>query len=370
MTTNFEKNPPPLRHHGAPRVDIVGVSKAFAAVPAVVDLDLHLVAGSLTALLGPSGCGKSTTLAMIGGLTSPDCGEIFVDSYPVTRMPAEDRPTGLVFQKPLLFPHLTMEQNVAFGLRMRGLPRTLIRHRVGEMMERVQLAGLGKRRVGELSGGQEQRVALARALVLQPPVLLLDEPFSALDSALRSQMRLLLRDLHAESEMTTLFVTHDQAEAVEVADSIALMLGGALQGIGAPQQFYLNPPSLAAARFFNVTNELPGAVAGGCSSSRGAVGDLPSPWPTAPLLPSSDLNVSCCARASSAIVAPRIQRAGPALSVPSDLLEATLQWKSRWSMGLLCRCTPPSARQGLRARPSASLPPTMLRSPWWGDERA
>ena len=244
-------------------ITLIGVGKSFGGTPAVHDLSTEIPAGSLTALLGPSGCGKSTTLAMIGGLLEPDLGEICFDGHSQLDIPAERRGTGLVFQKPLLFPHLNVEQNVAFGLRMRRLDRAQTRNRVAAMLDRVQLAALARRRVGELSGGQEQRVALARALILEPKVLLLDEPFSQLDAELRAEMRGLVTDLHAESGVTTVFVTHDQAEAVEVADSIALLLGGRLVGQGDPEMFYTAPPSLAAARFFGVTNELPGTVRAG-----------------------------------------------------------------------------------------------------------
>lgn len=244
-------------------ITLTGVHKSFGDTSAVLDLTTQIAAGSFTALLGPSGCGKSTTLAMIGGLLHPDGGDIQFGGRSQLGVPAERRPAGLVFQKPLLFPHLNVEQNVAFGLRMRRLDRSRTRDRVAAILDRVQLSDLARRRVGELSGGQEQRVALARALVLEPRVLLLDEPFSQLDAALRAEMRSLVKDLHTESGVTTVFVTHDQAEAVEVADTIVLMLDGRLAGQGDPKMFYTAPPSLAAARFFGVTNELLGSVRDG-----------------------------------------------------------------------------------------------------------
>ncbi len=244
-------------------VALTGVQKCFGRTTAVRDLTADIPAGSFIALLGPSGCGKSTTLAMISGLLQPDAGDIRFGERSQLGIPAEHRPVGLMFQKPLLFPHLNVEQNVAFGLRMRRLDRSVIRGKVAAILDRVQLSAFAQRRVGELSGGQEQRVALARALVLQPKVLLLDEPFSQLDAALRAEMRCLVRHLHDETGVTTVFVTHDQAEAVEVADTIALMLDGRLAGQGPPEIFYTAPPSLAAARFFGVTNELPGIVRAG-----------------------------------------------------------------------------------------------------------
>ena len=255
-----------------PMLSLVGLVARFGEVHAVDRLDLDLPAGSFTALLGPSGCGKSTTLAMIAGLLDPTAGDVVLDGRSITTVAPERRPISLVFQKPLLFPHLTVDQNVGFGLRMRHVPRRDVRRRVTEMLERVRLAGLGGRRVGELSGGQEQRVALARALVLTPRVLLLDEPFSQLDADLRAEMRALLRELHDASDLTTLFVTHDLDEAVELADRIALMLDGSLAGLGTPASFYLAPPTLVAARFFGSTNELRGQVrAGRFSTCDGAV---------------------------------------------------------------------------------------------------
>jgi len=258
----------PAARASAASVELAGISKCFGDTVAVADLSLRLPAGSFTALLGPSGCGKSTTLAMLAGLLAPEAGDITLGGASLLGVAAERRPVSLVFQKPLLFPHLSVAQNVGFGLRMRGLTRRDIAPRVQAMLERVQLVGLGARRVGELSGGQEQRVALARALVLAPRLLLLDEPFSQLDPELRAEMRALVRALHNEATTTTLFVTHDQAEAVEVADDIVLMLDGRLAGHGRPELFYCAPPTLEAARFFGVTNEIVGSVCSGCFRDR------------------------------------------------------------------------------------------------------
>lgn len=244
-------------------VTVSGLRKTFGPVTAVADIDLHLPAGSFTALLGPSGCGKSTLLSLLAGLEPPDAGDLALDGRDITGLRAEDRPVGLVFQKPLLFPYLTVADNVAFGLRMRRIPRRRARAEAGELLESVGLGGLGGRRVGELSGGQEQRVALARALALRPRLLLLDEPFSQLDPQLRGRMRNLVRELAATEKTTTLFVTHDLAEAVDVADEIVLMLDGRIEGKGSPEMFYERPPSLAAARFFEAENEIPGHVTDG-----------------------------------------------------------------------------------------------------------
>lgn len=254
---------------------LIGLTKRYGATTAVEGLDLHVPAGSLTALLGPSGCGKSTTLAMVAGLTTPDAGDVVLGEHSLASLPAERRPLATVFQKPLLFPHLDVAANVGFGLRMRRVPRDIAQRRVEEMLDRVQLSGMASRRVGELSGGQEQRVSLARALVLDPEVLLLDEPFSQLDASLRAEMRRLVLDLHHESGLTTVFVTHDQAEAVEVADRIGLLLTGRLEGHAPPEAFYRRPPSLAAARFFGATNEVPGTVVAGHFTGHGVRVSVP-----------------------------------------------------------------------------------------------
>lgn len=254
------------------RLRLAGVGRRFGDVHALDDVSLELAPGSFTALLGPSGCGKSTLLNLIAGLDRSGTGSIVVDADPLDGVPAERRRVGLVLQRPLLFPHLSVAANVAFGLRMARVPRRTARTKALEMLEKVQLTGLADRRAGDLSGGQEQRVALARALVLAPRLLLLDEPFSQLDASLRAGMRRLVRELVEESKVTTLFVTHDQAEAVDIADDIVLMLGGRLSGQGAPEMFYRRPPSLAAARFFGAANELAGLVtAGRFSSADGAV---------------------------------------------------------------------------------------------------
>lgn len=201
---------------------------------AVDELSIDIAARSFTTLLGPSGCGKSTTLAMVAGLLEPDRGDICFNGRSIRDVPAERRPIGVVFQRPLLFPHLSVADNIGFGLRMRRVPRPLVRDQVAQMLDRVQLSALAGRRVGELSGGQEQRVALARALILQPQVLLLDEPFSQLDVELRVEMRRLVRQPHDHDAVTTVFVTHDQAEAVDVADSVVLMLDGRPAGQAPP----------------------------------------------------------------------------------------------------------------------------------------
>lgn len=239
-----------------PALRLLALTKSYDEVTAVDGVDLEVPPRSFTAVLGPSGCGKSTTLELVAGLVQPDRGRVEVDGHDLADIPAERRPVGLVFQKPLLFPHLTVAQNVGFGLRMRRVPRRDAADRVAEMLERVRLGGLATRRPDQLSGGQEQRVAMARALVLQPSVLLLDEPFSQLDTGLRAEMRDLVRELHDASGVTTVFVTHDRGEAVEVADRLVVMLDGRVRASGSPQDLYTNPPTLPVARFLGGGNEL------------------------------------------------------------------------------------------------------------------
>jgi ABC-type Fe3+/spermidine/putrescine transport system ATPase subunit len=216
-------------------------------------LSLDVAAGEFVSLLGPSGCGKTTALKVVAGLLAPTSGEVRIDGRPATGVPAERRGAAMVFQKPLLFPYLTVAENVAFGLKMRRVARDETGRRVEEALGLVQLAGFGTRRPRELSGGQEQRVALARALVTEPRVLLLDEPFSALDENLRVEMRSLVRRLQRRLRITTVCVTHDQREAAALADRIALVLDGRLRQVGPPRDFYTAPAAADVARFFGWT---------------------------------------------------------------------------------------------------------------------
>lgn len=258
-------------------LSLTRLSKAYpgAGQAAVHDLTLSIASGSLTALLGPSGSGKTTTMKLIAGLLAPDAGDIALDGQAITSLPPERRGVAMVFQNPLLFPHLTVAQNVGFGLKMRGVPPAEISARAEAMLTRVRLGGLGNRRPAALSGGQQQRAALARALILQPRVLLLDEPLSSLDPGLRDEMRQLIRDLQRETRTTTLVITHDQAEAVALADQIALLLDGRIAQHAAPETFYRRPASQAVARFFGGVNFLPGTSRQGLFHS--TVGTLALP---------------------------------------------------------------------------------------------
>lgn len=262
-------------------LELLGLTKTWpgAAQATVADLSLTVAEGGLTALLGPSGAGKTTVMRMIAGLLAPDAGDIRLDGRSVLPLPPERRGVVMVFQNAPLFPHLTLAENVGFGLRMRGLPAATIAKRVGAMLDRVQLSGLGTRRPHQLSGGQQQRGALARALVLEPRLLLLDEPLSNLDAALRDEMRTLIRTLQRETGVSMLVVTHDQSEAVVLADRVALMLDGRLAQEAAPDEIFTRPASVTVARFFGGVNFLTGHA--GDAGFDCALGRLPLP-PGAP----------------------------------------------------------------------------------------
>ena len=237
-----------------------GLTKKFGDTTAVDGLSLDVKPGEFLTLLGPSGCGKTTTLRLVAGFEQPTAGRIELNGRDITRLPAERRGIGMVFQNYALFPHLNVFENVAFGLRTRGLPRSEIRRRVGEALELVELAGFEERRVQELSGGQQQRVALARALAPEPPVLLLDEPLSNLDAALREKTRAELRALLKRLGITAIFVTHDQEEAFALSDRIAILEAGRLRQVGTPESLYHEPASPFVAAFLGRANFLAGRV--------------------------------------------------------------------------------------------------------------
>jgi len=233
------------------------IRKTFGTTVALESLDLALQPGELVSLLGPSGCGKTTALRIAAGFEIPDNGIVSLGDNDITRTPAHRRNMGMVFQSYSLFPNLTVAQNVEFGLRNRKVEKTTRHSRVGQMLELVQLGDLGKRYPHQLSGGQQQRVALARALAVQPEVLLLDEPLSALDAKVRSTLRDEIRRIQSELKTTTLFVTHDQDEALAISDRIGVMSNGRLEQLGTPEDVYLRPASPFVARFVGSINELP-----------------------------------------------------------------------------------------------------------------
>ncbi|MBD2126138.1 TOBE-like domain-containing protein [Microcoleus sp. ZQ-A2] len=239
---------------------VENVSKQFGSFRAVDDVNLEIKSGSLVSLLGPSGSGKSTLLRVIAGLEPPDTGKIWLTGKDATNTSVQDRNIGFVFQHYALFKHLTLRQNVAFGLDIRKTPKLKVKARVEELLNLVQLGGLGDRYPSQISGGQRQRVALARALAVQPQVLLLDEPFGALDAKVRKDLRSWLRRLHDEVHVTTVLVTHDQEEAMEVSDEIVVMNKGRVEQVGTPAQVYDNPATPFVMSFIGPVNVLPSSA--------------------------------------------------------------------------------------------------------------
>ncbi len=233
------------------------VSKAFGSFQAVDQVSIEIKTGSLVALLGPSGSGKSTLLRLIAGLELPDSGRIFLTGRDATYESVQKRGIGFLFQHYALFKHLNVRQNIAFGLEIQKQPKARIRSRVDELLDLVQLHGLSERYPSQLSGGQRQRVALARALALEPQVLLLDEPFGALDAKVRKDLRSWLRNLHDTVHVTTVFVTHDQEEAMEVSDNIVVMNEGRVEQVGSPAELYDNPATPFVMSFIGPVNVLP-----------------------------------------------------------------------------------------------------------------
>src|SRR6201982_1966887 len=237
-------------------ISVVEVSKQFNGFTALHDVSVAIPEGSLTALLGPSGSGKSTLLRVIAGLEEPDNGQVMLGDDDVTHQPARARGVGMVFQHYAAFKHMTVWENVAFGLKVRKRPKVEIKSRVHELLELVQLEGLAKRYPAQLSGGQRQRMALARALAVDPEVLLLDEPFGALDARVRKELRAWLRRLHDEVHVTTIIVTHDQEEAMEVAGQIVVLNDGRIEQVGSPRELYEQPANEFVMSFVGPVNRL------------------------------------------------------------------------------------------------------------------
>src|SRR5262252_3441305 len=242
-------------------VRFVGVQKTYDGVNRVVEhLDLDIERGEFLTLLGPSGSGKTTTLMLLAGFEAPTEGEILLDGRAIGRLPPHKREIGMVFQHYALFPHMTVAENVAFPLTVRGLPKDEIASRVERALSMVQLAALAERRPAQLSGGQQQRVAVARALVFEPKLVLMDEPLGALDKQLREQMQLEIRRLHRELGVTMVYVTHDQSEALTMSDRIAVFRQGRIEQIGPPEAIYDEPANAFVARFIGENNRVVGTV--------------------------------------------------------------------------------------------------------------
>jgi putative spermidine/putrescine transport system ATP-binding protein len=251
-------------------VEMTGLRRSYGDVHALDGLDLHLAPGEMVVLLGPSGCGKTTALRILAGLERQDAGTISVGGKDLTRVPANKRDMGMVFQAYSLFPHLTVLDNVAFGLKLRGRSRTERRTRAGDMLDLVGLGAQKDRYANQLSGGQQQRVALARALAIEPAVLLLDEPLSALDAKVRVQLRDEIRRVQLDVGTTTLFVTHDQEEALAIADRVGVMNAGKLDQIAPPAELYSSPATPFVGEFVGLSNRIPARVEGDRAEVLGA----------------------------------------------------------------------------------------------------
>ena len=260
----------------APLLRVDGVRAVYGDTVALHDVSLDIADNEFFALLGPSGCGKTTLLRSIAGFETPESGRIEVDGEDLIAMPAHKRPVNMMFQSYALFPHLSVERNIAYGLEAEGLPRSEVRRRVGEVMDVVGLAQLGRRRPAQLSGGQRQRVALARAIVKRPRLLLLDEPLSALDRQVRASMQLELKRLQHEVGLTFVVVTHDQEEAMSMADRIAVLRDGHLEQLATPQELYAQPATRFVAAFIGSANLLDGTATTAGVEVPG-VGEVPAP---------------------------------------------------------------------------------------------
>ena len=300
-------------------VHIADLVKTFGTLRAVDQVSLEIAPGELFFLLGPSGCGKTTLLRAVAGFHQPDAGAVFIGDRDVTRLPPHARDTGMVFQSYALWPHLTVAENVAFGLKVRRRPRPEIRRRVAEALERVHMADRAQSRPNQLSGGQQQRVALARALVIEPQCLLLDEPLSNLDAKLRIEMRGEIRRLCKQAGLTALYVTHDQKEALSIADRLAVMRAGRIEQVGSPREVYRHPANPFVAGFIGEANFLEGRVLevqGGRVQVETPVGRLEAPVGLAQPVPGAE--VTLCIRPEA------VQFARPGAAA-ENLIEGTLR---------------------------------------------
>jgi putative spermidine/putrescine transport system ATP-binding protein len=262
-------------------LELMGIAKYFGRVTAVDHISLSINQGEFLTLLGPSGCGKTTILRMVAGFEIPDEGNILLDGDDITHRPASKRPMGMVFQSYALFPHMTTEQNIAFGMEIKRLPKDHIQRRCAELLDLVGLPEMGRRYPHQLSGGQQQRIALARALAVEPKVLLLDEPLSALDAKVRVSLRNEIRRIQQQLKMTAIYVTHDQEEALAISDRIAVMARGSIEQLGHPEEIYSNPQTVFAATFVGTSNQFKGTVEsaaeGLCKAGNYTLHVLPQP---------------------------------------------------------------------------------------------
>ena len=304
-------------------VRVAAVTKQFRDITAVQRLNLDVDRGGFFSILGPSGCGKTTTLRMIAGFERPDDGEIYLDGKPVTAVPPYHRNVNTVFQSYALFEHLSVWDNVAFGLRRKGLPKAEITKRVGEMIDLVHLAQRARAKPRQLSGGQQQRVALARALVNLPAVLLLDEPLGALDMQLRKQMQIELKHIQREVGVTFVYVTHDQEEALTMSDAIAVLNAGVLQQVGTPEEVYETPANTFVASFIGISNLLPATAEQGVLRLDSGL-TLPAALPA---WCGPGRAVSFCIRPEKIILADSLETAGQSglVTVTGTIVESVYQ---------------------------------------------
>ncbi|MCU1614544.1 MAG: cysA [Frankiales bacterium] len=298
--------PADLRDRPGVDVRLQGLTRRYGSLLALDGLDLDITGGEFLALLGPSGCGKTTALRAIAGFDRPDGGRVLVDGRDITDVPASKRDMGMVFQAYSLFPNLNVAENVAFGLRVRHRGKAERARRAGELLELVGLADRADRYPHQLSGGQQQRVALARALAVAPQVLLLDEPLSALDAQVRVQLREEIRRIQLELGITTVFVTHDQAEALSVADRVGVLRSGRLEQVASPSDLYERPATVFVAQFVGTMNRLPARVVDGGAEVLGVrrpvAGDVPSGGPVLALVRPEALSVTADAAGPGRIV--------------------------------------------------------------------
>jgi putative spermidine/putrescine transport system ATP-binding protein len=331
--------------------------RAFGAVRALDGLSLELAPGELVALLGPSGCGKTTALRSLAGLERLDSGRVLLDGRDITQMPASRRDMGMVFQAYSLFPHLTARENVAFGLRLRRRARVERLRTADRLLDLVHLAAQGDRYPHELSGGQQQRVALARALAIEPQVLLLDEPLSALDAKVRGTLRDEIRRIQTEVGITTVFVTHDQDEALAIADRVAVIFAGRLEQIAPPAELYERPRSARVADFVGLSNRIRGAAERGTALVLGA---------RLPLLAGSTMDGPVTVLVRPEAIDLRADAAGPDRVVAASFLGSIARVQVRLADGTLVLAQVPSAevahfhhgdavRVGLRPTPALAI---------------
>ncbi|WP_371783927.1 ABC transporter ATP-binding protein [Streptosporangium subroseum] len=334
-------------------VEFRGLRRVFGSTTALDGLDLTIEPGELIALLGPSGCGKTTALRCVAGFETPDAGAVLVDGKDITRLPANRRDAGMVFQSYSLFPNLNVRDNVAFGLRVRKVPAAKRHARAAELLELVGLPTHAERYPHEMSGGQQQRVALARALALEPRVLLLDEPLSALDAKVRVTLREEIRRLQLELGITTIFVTHDQEEALSVADRVAVLRSGRLEQCGPPAEVYDRPATPFVAEFVGTMNHIPGRLSGNEVTVLGQL--LPVDGP----LPSSSSDVDVLIRPEAVLVTPSSE--GSAMIVASSFRGSSARLRVR--LGELEVLSDVPGHEAMRLAPGTRVSVSLVQRP-------